>query len=494
MSTAPSYAICAGHRETARAAAEVLDMGGNAVDAAVASMWMMMLAEPCMASSGAGGFAMIEWEGKTVSLDFFCQTPRAKRSASELDFYPVTVDFGGTTEDFYVGRGAAATPGMVAGIFAMHDRYGRISMPELASITVAAAKEGVMLDRFQAYDWQLLRDIYAIEPTVRDIFFRADGSLKLEGDLVQMPEMSNAIDLIAIEGSALFYKGDMAHLIAADSRADGTLTLVDLAHYDVQWRKPLSFNYHQHKIHTTPAPSVGGALIASYLLAVQDSTASDDGKLPLAAISAWTRNLSDDNEALLSHLQQHGLSHSTQPLAKKWGGTSHFNIVDNDRNAVAVTISIGEGNGYFIPGTGMQMNNMLGEAALLPAGYHSWEKDVRLRSMMTPTIVQNDRGHLTMALGSGGAGRIPQMIAQVIDQRLREGLSLADAVDAPRHYYDGTVLQLEPYSSVWHETMSINQWDQPSLYFGGVHAVANGKLSLAAVPDHRRYGFAIVKQ
>lgn len=488
----PKYAICAGHRETAQAAAEVLDQGGNAVDAAVASMWMMMLAEPCMASAGAGGFAMIDWAGKTTCLDFFCQTPQRKRLAADLDFYPITVDFGGTTEDFYVGRGAAATPGMLAGIFAMHERYGRMPMTDLASITVDAARTGVLLDRFQAYDWLLLRDIFAIDPAVRSIFFRADGSLKLEGDLVQMPMLGDAIEVLARAGSDLFYKGEMAATIAADMESGGALSRSDLADYQVHWREPLTLPYRGHYIHSTPAPSVGGALITAYLLAMQNS----DVGPAVASVNAskLTKGLADDDEALRDYLKAHGLVHHTGHTAHKWGGTSHFNVVDSNRNAVAVTISIGEGNGYFVPGTGMQMNNMLGEAALLPAGYHSWEEDVRLRSMMTPTIVQNKRRELRLALGSGGAGRIPQMIAQVVDQHLRNGRALSEAVDLPRHYYNGEELQLEPGSTADCQGEVFNQWSEQSLYFGGVHAVSASSHGLSAVPDHRRFGFGIVRQ
>lgn len=488
----PKYAICAGHRETAQAAAKVLDQGGNAVDAAVASMWMMMLAEPCMASAGAGGFAMIDWAGKTTCLDFFCQTPQVKRPAADLDFYPITVDFGGTTEDFYVGRGAAATPGMLAGIFAMHERYGRMPMTELASITVEASKAGVLLDRFQAYDWLLLRDIFAIEPSVRSIFFKPDGSLKLEGDLVQMPVLGDAVEVLAREGSRLFYCGEMAEQIAADMLDSGTLSRADLADYQVYWRDPLTLPYRGHYIHSTPAPSVGGALITAYLLAMQDSKAAPD----LAGVEAsrLTKALAEDDTALSEYLHSHGLSHRTIHTAHKWGGTSHFNVVDGDRNAVAVTISLGEGNGYFVPGTGMQMNNMLGEAALLPAGYHSWEEDVRLRSMMTPTIVQDASQQLRLALGSGGAGRIPQMIAQVIDQHLRNGESLSEAVDLPRHYYDGEMLQLEPGATADSSGQPTNQWTEQSLYFGGVQAISASSYGLSAVPDHRRYGYGIVRQ
>ena len=125
------HKISAGHHITAKAAAEILKDGGNAVDAAIAAFFASFVAEPCMSSAGGGAFANVLFEGKVRLYDFFCQTPRQKRPVSAINFFPVTVDFGDTTEDFHVGHGSVAVPGAIAGMFALHRDFGSIPMQTL---------------------------------------------------------------------------------------------------------------------------------------------------------------------------------------------------------------------------------------------------------------------------------------------------------------------------------------------------------------------------
>ena len=135
-----NYALSGGHKKTIEAAEIILKQGGNAVDAAIAAYLVSFVAEPCMASLGAGGFALINDKEQIKVVDFFCQTPIKKMRIPQQDFYPVTVDFGRTTEDFHVGKGSIAVPGALAGIYKMHELYGTTPLKQLIPISANSSE------------------------------------------------------------------------------------------------------------------------------------------------------------------------------------------------------------------------------------------------------------------------------------------------------------------------------------------------------------------
>jgi gamma-glutamyltranspeptidase/glutathione hydrolase len=489
-----SYAVSGGHEETVKAAVEILKSGGNAVDAAIAAYWMMFVAEPCMASIGAGGFAMVHFGDQTSSLDFFCQTPRAKRPSSELEFYPITVDFGNTTEDFYVGKGAAATPGAVAGIFALHKRYGSLPMEVLTEQAIQAAKNGVAIDHFQAYDLELLQTILGIAPEGREVFF-TDGQLKKEGDPIRMPGFADLLFNIAKEGEDLVYKGEIARQIVQDYKEQGDLGIQDFTSYTAIWREALQFPFHQYQVFTTPSPSMGGIIIANLIKRMESETLEMMSEGHFGQWSEAVRKVFDkskDMPSLVQDLEENYNIKAGPYIAgdQKLNGTSHFNVLDKDQNAVSLTTSLGEGNGYFIPNTQMQMNNMLGESALLPNGFHTWQPNQRLNSMMTPCIVMEATKQLKMVTGSGGAGRIPYALAETMLYYLQYKLSLADSIKAPRVYYDGKGFQVEHGFDISSRREAIKEWKNASLYFGGTHSIGVDQGEYYAVADGRRFGAA----
>ena len=157
-----------------------------------------------------------------------------------------------------------------------------------------------------------------------------------------------------------------------------------------------------------------------------------------------------------------------------------------------MTTSNGEGCGHFVPGTGIMLNNMLGEMALLPNGLHNWEENIRLGSMMSPTIVLDDTGKAELVLGSGGAGRIPFMLAQAISKVVDQGLDIHTAVNHSRMHVIDQICNLEPGLSVSEaKAGTFNQmvhWEEQSMYFGGVHAVLRRSDSTFAEGDERRGG------
>jgi len=271
-----SYAISGGHQKTIEAAEIILSQGGNAVDAAIAAYLVSFISEPCMASLGAGGFAMINDTQSIKLVDFFCQTPKFKKKISDQQFFPVVVDFGNTQEEFQVGKGSIAVPGAVAGMYKMHEAWGKIPFNELFAPALEWSKEGIALDTFQAYDITLLQNIFKLNPEGRKLFFGDDGKLKTEGQIIKMPQFHDFLDALKHEGQDLFYKGEIARQISEDMRDGGHLTRADFEEYKVNITDPISFRFFDHQIYTPGFPSVGGMLITALLNTFQDLSVKDN--------------------------------------------------------------------------------------------------------------------------------------------------------------------------------------------------------------------------
>lgn len=501
MKNHSQYAISGGHQLTIDAAENILSSGGNAVDAAISAYWMCMVAEPFMASAGAGGFAMIrEPNRKTTAVDFFCQTPKSKLNANDLEFFPITVDFGSTTEDFYVGMGSVAVPGAIAMLFELHNRWATIPMKELIQPAITMSKQGVVLDPFQSYECELLESIYKLSATGQRLFVNPDGSIKSEGERVTMNNFASFAEAIASEGPDLFYRGEISDKISKlCSERGGHLNRNDFEQYQVNISQPFLYKWNDYIIHSNPFPSVGAMILAAILKDIEQAELWNEEFLSNSHLNSLKHivksnyEVKQDLTSLLSKLANFDIP-ITNPdyKAHKWGGTSHFNIVDRDGMAVSLSTSIGEGCGTFIEGTDMQLNNMLGELALLPNGLHSWEKDVRLQSMMCPTIVTDDNQNLQMLIGSGGAGRIPFAMAQTINNHIGYGLNLQKAIASPRIIYDGSQFQIESGFEKNDVDELDNYWNAGSLYFGGTHAISVLN-DIQASGDQRRYGKSILK-
>jgi len=479
-------AISAGHEITLEVAKEILLAKGNAFDAAIAASFAMFITEPCMASAGGAGFALTRLaNGDIQFFDYFCQTPISKQ-IDPLDFYPVLIDFGGEQEEFHIGLGSAAVPGIIAGLFSIHKELGTIPMKELVQPAMKLAKEGVALNEFQAFDLKLLNPIFQQDISVRDIFFK-NGKVKEKGDHIHMPEMVDFLEFIASEGVRGFYEGEISKIITQDCRErGGFLRREDFEKYKTNILQPLKFNYQNKNVFVPNGPSKGGAMLALMLSKVNKENAS------LAQAIQATQNIIQKENEIKSHLDQvyPNNNFTLQPSLSSNRGTSHFNIVDRWDNAISITSTIGEGCGYFIPGTNMQLNNMLGEIFLLPNGAHSWAPNQRMHSMMTPTIITDMEGQLEWVAGSGGANRIPYAIGQVIYQMYNHQKNLHEATEFPRvHFQDGK-FQVEKGFDWPFEKSNAVFWDEKALYFGGVHSIQKVKDSLEATGDARRFGVA----
>ena len=494
-----NLAISAGHDLTADTALQILKDGGNAFDAAIAAYLVSFVAEPCMASAGGGAFAnVLTADGALKVFDFFCQTPLRKRSVNELEFYPIDVDFGEAIETFHIGRGACAVPGAIAGVYAMHKHLASMPMKDLVEPAIIAAKDGVVVNDFQHLDFVLLEKIFAASNKGKELFFKENKVLQV-GDTLKMPAMADFLDYMSSEGEAAFYQGEIAEKIVRDFRDHGgQLSLADLKNYEVIIRDPLQFKYNDKTVYTNPAPSTGGSIIA-LLLNFMEETPNDQNPWDFNHMNQVRDMLEKFSKvgtkpaAMASQLSQFNIFDKYNfNQTNRRGSTSHFNIVDKKGNAVALTTTIGEGCGHFVEGTDIHMNNMLGEAALLPNGFHSWEENVRLSSMMSPTLVLDKHNRLETVLGSGGASRIPTMIAQVLHYIIDYKMELNEAIAAPRMHLEHNKLDVE--GGFKHQfdqknfPYEIKHWEGSSLFFGGVHTLHRRKNEWLAVGDQRRDG------
>jgi len=510
--------VAAGHRQTAEAAISILKEGGNAFDAVVAALFAACVTEPVLCSLGGGGFLLARTAGGSSGvLDFFVQTPMEKRPASELDFYPIIADFGTSQQEFHIGQGAIATPGMVKGLFAIQKELCSMPMRELAAPAVDLARTGVSLDALQSYIFSVVAPIYLASPESRSLFESAtcrDCTLR-EGERYRNPETADLLEVLAIEGEELFYKGEIARCIAADAETGGGhLTRRDFEAYRTVERQPLSLTYRDARILTNPVPSSGGILIALALKLLEEVPADDwpideAGRMRLLAeVMRQTSQARIDahlddtaahlnTERMLNPVFLRQYRDAVRGRARAMRGTTHISVMDAEGNIATATVSNGEGCGSIVPDTGIMMNNMLGEEDLNPHGFHRWQPDQRMTSMMSPSIVQLGDGR-SVAMGSGGSNRIRTALLQVILNLVGQGMDIESAVCAPRIHLEGSRLNVERgFSASTVEQLQADWpehvlWDDLNLFFGGAHSVLHdGGRGFSGCGDPRRDGVCV---
>ncbi|MEG3618637.1 gamma-glutamyltransferase [Magnetovibrio sp. PR-2] len=510
-------AIAAGDVQTAQAGADILKAGGNAYDAVLAALFASTIAEPVLSSLAGGGFLLAAPQSGLATLyDFFAHTPLQKRS--EVDFHPVLADFGTVTQEFHIGMGSIATPGIVKGAFEVHRELGRLPMSEIVQPAIDLARHGLDLSPLQAYIFEIVEPIYMSTPECRQQYASPNNSNALigAGERMTVPAKADFLDVLAREGDDLFYRGEVAAAVALDCEdKGGHLDRADFENYQVLKRKPLVVDYGQARILTNPPPSVGGILIAFALNLLKDtglgghefgSFAHLDQLAQVMALTNQARVESGLNqcpkggaEKLLDadFIERYRSEILDAPKAHR--GTTHISVIDRDGNAASLTVSNGEGSGYIAPHTGVVFNNMLGEEDINPEGFHQWPQDTRMSSMMAPSLLQREDG-MSLALGSGGSNRIRTAILQVLLDVLEFGQHIEEAVTRPRIHFERGLLNVESGfdEGVAHQLSQAFEncklWDGQNLFFGGVHAVEyNARTgTLSGSGDQRRGGAALV--
>ena len=498
-------AVAAGHPKTAEAAKLILEAGGNAFDAALAALCAACVVEPVLTSLGGGGFLLARRNsGETGLFDFFVQTPGRKRPVDQIDFHPIIADFGTAQQEFHIGTGSIATPGTVRGLFDVHRQLGTLPMQRLMEPAIGYARDGITTNALQAYIFSIVAPIYVSTEEARRIYGRGEEKNRLcaEGELLRQPELADTLEALAHEGERLFYEGEMAKSLVELNRLEGGhLTAEDMLGFRTEIRKPLQHSYRGTRIFTNPPPSSGGMLIrfAQQLLMSVESASTDVGSsnhlLKLALVMEQTNlarsrhsiHQGDWDEALLQHYRDVIRNH---PVTAR--GTTHISVIDASGNAASLTLSNGEGCGHLLPGTGIMLNNMLGEEDLNPGGFHCWQENVRVSSMMAPSLALDD--DRLVAIGSGGSNRLRTAILQTLCNMIDFGMPVRQAVEAPRIHCERGLISIEPgfpetsVDELIAAFPKYHLWDERNLFFGGAHTVLFDGTGFDGAGDPRRGG------
>ena len=515
-------AIAAGHRLTAEAGAEILAEGGNAVDACLAAAFASWVAESPLTGPGGGGFMLVHRarDNTTRLLDFYVAIPGlgpGKARIAEME--SIDVDFTSESRQiFKIGAASCAVPGTPAGLEAAHRAYGSVPWARLIEPAVSLARNGIELTPQQAYLHAILDLILRHTDEGRAIY-ESGGSRLVGGDKLVMEDLAVTLETLSERGAEDFYRGDLADaLVRHLGDHGGAITSRDLAEYRTIRRRPVRAGYLAHDFESNPPPSSGGVLIG-YGLRLLEALGANGKPGSAEAVTALVEVMreqarSRDNrfgrDLYRGGLAKRLYSESAMreavgrmgttgpaPEAPTASGTTHISVLDERGNAAALTVSTGSGSGVIVPGTGIQLNNMLGEFDLGPAGGDP-RPGVRLTSMMAPSlVVQNGRPRLVV--GSAGSLRLRGAILQVVVNVIGHGLSVGEAISAPRvHVDDGHVhceggsdpAELDRLEALGYDLV---RWRKRNLYFGGASAVemlSDG--SLAAAGDPRRGGHGIV--
>ncbi len=455
----------------------VLKNGGNAVDAAVAVGFALAVTHPSAGNIGGGGFMLVRLaNGKTDFLDFReCAPQKATR-----DMY-IGPD-GKATRDSIFGWRSSGVPGSVAGFETASKKFGSKSWAELVSPAVKLARDGFPVSPTLAASLAEEKSL-ATDPESRRIFLR-DGSTLQAGEILKQPELADTLARIADGGSKGFYEGETARKLAAAMDSHGGLvTEADLKTYKVGEQAPLTGEYKTFRIISAPPPSAGGVGVLQILGMLKGTGYNSDGpdsakavhfeaeamrrfyadrseylgdpdfyNVPLKpllnpAYLAKRRSTIDPDHATPSDLVEPGLPRTAVAHAfpHESTETTHYNVVDSQGNAVAVTYTLNNsyGNGITAPGLGFLLNDEMDDFSAQPGVPNMFglvggeanaiEPGKRPLSSMTPTIIT--RGEkVFMVVGAPGGSRITTGVTEVILDVLDFGMNVQDAVDLPRFH------------------------------------------------------------
>jgi gamma-glutamyltranspeptidase/glutathione hydrolase len=497
---APHAVVASVHELASRTGVEIMQAGGNAVDAAVAAGFALAVVYPAAGNLGGGGFMLARMaDGKAHFIDFREKAPAAATANMYLDSQ------GDVSDDTWLGYRAIGVPGTVAGLVYAETNFGKLTLGQVIAPAIKLARDGYTLTWEEARDMR--EDKYLGKfPESRRIFQR-DGNYYQSGEVFRQPELARTLERIASDPED-FYHGRMARELAASlQKGGGLITADDLAHYEVKERAPVQGTYRGYQIMSAPPPSSGGTVLLEILNILEGydlaktgnrSAASvhliaeafrrafydraefmgdpDFSKIPVAQLIdkryavAWRESIdpahasvSQDlkRPAIFSELEQYAKEHS-QPLAMvESPHTTHYSVVDAKGNAVAVTTTLNDwfGSRVTAEGLGFLLNDEMDDFAAKPGVPNSdgliqgpanaIGPGKRPLSSMAPTIVLKD-DKLFLVLGSPGSSRIITTVANALIGVVDYGMNIQEAVNAPRFHN-----QWVP------DVLSVEEWFSP---------------------------------
>jgi gamma-glutamyltranspeptidase/glutathione hydrolase len=505
-------AIASSSTLSATAGARIADEGGNAVDAAIAASLVSMTTEPGVCSLGGGGFVCVRSPGlpAPVTIDGSITMPGLGLAPEQLGkgLREASFAYGGGLRTI-VGHGSVGVPGALAALGKASAEHGRLPWHALVQPAFELARDGFpLLQPSYEYLRHAHEPVFGWNALSRRALLRDDGTLRARGERIVVDDLADSLARIARHGVDDFYRGETAARIAHDSRAhDGMLTAQDLASCEARCRAPLILPLDAWHIATNPPPAIGGTTLAAMLRALSPHGFDDwspDNVARLVrvqrAVFGFRRgclDLSDDMHGDARRLLEaagEGVDGPARLLpSRPSSSTVHVSAVDDAATACAITMSAGYSAGVIPPGTGIWMNNCLGELELNRRGIIAGPPGTPIASNMAPTIAWREDGGV-LAIGSPGADRITSAILHTLINFIHLGMSLRDAIDHPRLHTeveaDGNEgVACEPGIATDAIDIPLRRFDEPSMYFGGVGAAlltAGGELTAAA--DPRRTG------
>lgn len=491
----------------ADAAREIIDAGGNAVDAALAASLLTMNTQPGVCAL-AGGALVTIWpaNGDPLSYDGYVTVPGLDHdnTNSGIATTSVTMAYGGGVTTT-IGAGSVAVPGSPAAVEQARNDFGNLSLSALLAPSIRAAKCGFPLpSACHHYLGYSGKTIFGLDADAHAALYPTNGELIAPGAKLIIPGLADSLQLLADDGIDAFYKGDLAKALVRHLNARGSrMTMADLERYQVDRRPSHRVRVGDWSLAVSPPPSIGGSMLAAIMMGIDDGVSLAQMLRSALQYRRGRLDFSDDLPRDTSALLQAAAVDATKLGGHISDATVHTSAVDSNGLACAITASAGYGSGEVPIGTGLWLNNCLGELELNRHGLDAGPPGARLPSNMSPSTARN--GHQSLAIGSPGADRITSALSQTLQRFMLGGQSLAAAIEAPRlhieasldadeHGHFAETLCLEP--NVDDTALSfdtVRHFDQPSMFFGGVGGALmqldkTDAPELSAAADSRRNG------
>lgn len=505
--------VAAGSPLTVEAGLEALRAGGNAVDAAISAQLMACVAEPLLTGMAGAGLALVRDNGNTEVVDLFGTLPSLPAHAAPTPDR-VDINFGPSTQSFHVGPASVAAPGVPAGLWAMHERHGSLPMSVLARPAARAARAGVpVTDGFDRV-LQLLWPILQRTEETAELFAQPGRGLTApmrSGDTFRNPNLATTLERYAAEGPGLFSEGDVAQAILDAVGVQGRLREADLLGYRPRLLEPIVYRYRDATVLLPPPPSLAGVLLAQALRALEDHgpmprfdsvrhlrflchalDRADHTRRGRLRTQLFDPRFIDGYLTALA-LDEVGEEHAHgRSLPRMPGHTTHISVVDDAGRAVSITTSLGETAGLMASGTGVVLNNLLGESDVCPPDVELTPGG-RLMTMCCPTLVEVGGG--VFAMGSGGSSRIRSALLHGIVALTDHGMAPDEIVSSPRVHVEDGVAHLEvdgrepaTVQALRASPWQVRQYRGANMFFGGLHVAGVDRSGFSGAGDARRSG------
>lgn len=471
VAEAPKAMVVSGNPLASQVGRDILQAGGNAVDAAVATGFALAVTHPEAGNIGGGGFMVFRFkDGTTAAIDY---REAAPGKATPDMFLNSDRNPNGTLSD--MGALASGVPGAVAGMLAAHERYGKLSRAQVLAPAIALARDGFIVDEYRHRSIEGNRGGLYLFPASRRYFLPDNGHAPAPGSRWVQADLARTLQAISDHGRDGFYTGWVADSIVAEmERSGGLISHADLAGYKAEWREPIAIKYRDHTIYSMPPASSGGVTLALILNIMEGF-----GPLPPFAspsllhreAEAMRRAFTDRNiylgdpafvkmplERLLSKEYAATLRNQIlvgkatptppfDPTLRDGNSTTHYSVVDAEGNAVSTTTTLNDsyGSSMAVSGAGFLLNDEMDDFTVAPGrpnGYglvqgeaNAIKPGKRMLSAMTPSIVLDPQGQLLMVVGTPGGPTIITQVYHVISNVIDHKMPLPDAVASPRMHH-----------------------------------------------------------